>query len=265
MPRPSSLYRGIVSTSIPGGIGVPIPKGNDASASVPGEKKTQGRKGKALTLLTILGIIGSIVFIVIFTPTAIVCWIKCRIFEKTKPEQTDRAGILLNPLRDTENSPSRSLPETVGSFHNNTDSAESLMASQGSESLDVRRDGQGDDKDFVLTNDIPEDFKLADFPYDVEDFILQLDSDSSPVQKNWKHVAYEYEITKQDIQLLEIESRKPGVSAIRLLIEKLCSSKCATLKEFVDVLQELERNDVANDIISWFRKKQDRCLEEGKN
>ena len=90
MPRPSSLYRGIVSTSIPGGIGVPIPKGNDASASVPGKKKTQGRKGKALTLLTILGIIGSIVFIVIFTPTAIVCWIKCRIFEKTKPEQTGR-------------------------------------------------------------------------------------------------------------------------------------------------------------------------------
>ena len=97
------------------------------------------------------------------------------------------------------------------------------------------------------------------------DFILQLDSDSSPVQKNWRHVAYGYEIIKQDIQLLEIESRKPGVSAIRLLIEKLCSSKCATLKEFVDVLQELERNDVANDIISWFRKKQDRCSEEGKN
>ena len=65
--------------------------------------------------------------------------------------------------------------------------------------------------------------------------------------------------------MLEIESRKPGVSAIRLLMGKLCSSKCATLKEFVDVLQELERNDVANDIISWFRKKQDRCPEEGKN
>ena len=109
------------------------------------------------------------------------------------------------------------------------------------------------------------DFKLADFPYDVEDFILQLDSDSSPVQKNWKHVAHGYGITKKDIQLLETESRKPGVSAIRLLIEKLCSFKCATLKEFVDVLQELERNDVANDIISWFRQKQDRCSEEGKN
>ena len=109
------------------------------------------------------------------------------------------------------------------------------------------------------------DFKIADFPYDVEDFILQLDSDSSPVQKNWKHVAHGYGITKQDIQLLEIESRKPGVSAIRLLMGKLCSSKCATLKEFVHVLQELERNDVANDIINWFRKKQDRCLEEDKN
>ena len=109
------------------------------------------------------------------------------------------------------------------------------------------------------------DFKLADFPYDVEDSILQLDSDSSPVQKNWKHIAYEYEITKQTIQVLERECRKPGISAIRLLIEKLCSSKCATLKEFVDVLQELERNDVANDIISWFTKKQDRCSEEGKN
>ena len=109
------------------------------------------------------------------------------------------------------------------------------------------------------------DFKLADFPYDVEDFILQLDSDSSLVQKNWRHVAHRFEISKQDIQLLETESRKPGVSAIRLLIEKLCSSKCATLKEFVDVLQELERNDVANDIISWFRQKQDRCSEEGKN
>ena len=109
------------------------------------------------------------------------------------------------------------------------------------------------------------DFKLADFPYDVEDFILQLDSDSSPVQKNWKNVAYGYGITKQDIQLLEIESRKPGVSAIRLLMEKLCSSKCATLKEFVHVLQELERNDVANDIINLCRKKQDRCLEEDKN
>ena len=109
------------------------------------------------------------------------------------------------------------------------------------------------------------DFKLADFPYDVEDSILQLDSDSSPVQKNWKHVAYEYEITKQTIQVLERECRKPGISAIRLLIEKLCSSKCATLKEFVDVLQELERNDVANDIISWFRQKQDRCSEEDKN
>ena len=97
------------------------------------------------------------------------------------------------------------------------------------------------------------------------DFILQLDSDSSPVQKNWKHVAHEYGITKQDIQLLEIESRKPGVSAIRLLIGKLCSSKCATLKEFVDVLQELERNDVASDIMDWFKKKQERCSEEGKN
>ena len=64
---------------------------------------------------------------------------------------------------------------------------------------------------------------------------------------------------------MEIESKKSGVSAIRLLIGKFCSSKCATLKEFVDVLQELERNDVANDIINWFRKKQDRCLEEGKN
>ena len=62
-----------------------------------------------------------------------------------------------------------------------------------------------------------------------------------------------------------MESKKSGVSAIRLLIGKLCSSKCATLKEFVGVLQELERNDVANDIINWFRKKQDRCLEEGKN
>ena len=64
---------------------------------------------------------------------------------------------------------------------------------------------------------------------------------------------------------METESKKSGVSAIRLLIGKLCSFKCATLKEFVDVLQELERNDVANDIINWFRKKQDRCLEEGKN
>ena len=109
------------------------------------------------------------------------------------------------------------------------------------------------------------DFKLADFPYDVEDFILQLDSDSSPVQKNWKHVAHRFKIPKQDIQQMKTESRKPGVSAIRLLIEKLCSFKCATLKEFVDVLQELERNDVANDIISWFGKKQDRCSEEGKN
>ena len=97
------------------------------------------------------------------------------------------------------------------------------------------------------------------------DFILQLDSDSSPVQKNWKNVAHEYGITKQDIQVLEIESRKPGVSAIRLLIGKLCSSKRATLKEFVDVLQELERNDVASDIMDWFKKKQERCSEEDKN
>ena len=109
------------------------------------------------------------------------------------------------------------------------------------------------------------DFKLADFPYDVEDSILRLDSDSSPVQKNWKHVAYGYGIINQEIQVLEIESRKPGVSAIRLLIGKLCSSKCATLKEFVDVLQELERNDVASDIMDWFKKKQERCSEEGKN
>ena len=63
---------------------------------------------------------------------------------------------------------------------------------------------------------------------------------------------------------MKTESRKPGVSAIRLLIEKLYSFKCATLKGFVDVLQELERNDVANDIISWFREKQDRCSEDKK-
>ena len=99
--------------------------------------------------------------------------------------------------------------------------------------------------------------KLADYQYDIEDFILPLDVDSTPSQKNWKHVANRFQISPKDIQILDNENKKTGGSAMRHLIPILCSKKCATLKKFVEVLQELERYDVANEIVNWFRKKQD--------
>ena len=97
MPQPSSLYRGIVSTSIPEGVELPILKGNDASASFSEKKETQGRKSKALTLLIILGIRGAIVLIVIFTPPAVLCWMKFRMSKKTRPEH--EGGIKLKLMR----------------------------------------------------------------------------------------------------------------------------------------------------------------------
>ena len=108
------------------------------------------------------------------------------------------------------------------------------------------------------------DFKLADCQSDIEDFILPLDIDSTPPQKNWKHVANWFQISPKDIQFLDNENKKPGGSAMKYLIPILCSSQCTTLKKFVDFLQELERNDVANQIVNWFRKKQDtiRCSED---
>lgn len=96
------------------------------------------------------------------------------------------------------------------------------------------------------------DVGLADLRYDIEDFIHGLDFDSSPLQKNWKDVAKRFKVSPEDIQYLAKENNKLGGSAIRLLIEKL-GSVCMSLKEFVDVLQELERHDVANDILKWFK------------
>ena len=92
MPQPSSLYRGSISTSIPGSIEVLLPVGNVASPSVSAKQNTtQRRKGKTLSLVRyILGIITTIVLIVTFTLTVRVCWIKCRMSKKTKPEQTGR-------------------------------------------------------------------------------------------------------------------------------------------------------------------------------
>ena len=83
MPQPSSLYRGIVSTSSLENEGVPLP-GNHVSESVLGKKNTsQGRKGK---IFIILGIIATIVLIAILTPLATVCWIKCRMSARTEQE-----------------------------------------------------------------------------------------------------------------------------------------------------------------------------------
>lgn len=137
-------------------------------------------------------------------------------------------------------------------------SAESRTASQGNESsvggsnFTPCLDGQEHDNSCNLENDIPEDVGLADLRYDIEDFIHRLDFDSSPLQKNWKDVAKRFKVSPEDIQYLAKENNKLGGSATRLLIEKL-GSLCMSLKEFVDVLRELERHDVANDILKWFK------------
>lgn len=90
--------------------------------------------------------------------------------------------------------------------------------------------------------------KLDKFPYYGEDFILKLDITLTGV-KNWRHVACQFNVSNFDVQLIEQDGRSPT----RVLIDKLCT-QIVSLKRFVDVLQELERHDVANDILKWYRE-----------
>ncbi|KAL9987793.1 hypothetical protein ACROYT_G002155 [Oculina patagonica] len=105
----------------------------------------------------------------------------------------------------------------------------------------------------TLENYISEGVKLDKFPYYGKDFILKLDITSTGV-KNWRHVACKFNVSNLDFQMMEQEgSCSPPRSPTRALIEKLCTLN-VSLKRFVDVLQELQRHDVANDILIWYRE-----------
>ncbi|XP_022806620.1 uncharacterized protein LOC111343702 isoform X2 [Stylophora pistillata] len=125
----------------------------------------------------------------------------------------------------------------------------------------VRLDDQGRSTNYTPKNDIPEEVLLADYLYQVESLSLKLNFETKSISKNWKDVAIRFEVPYDAILLMENENKKVGGSAMSDLmqyLQVLCYE--VTLKKFVDVLQELGRNDVANDIIKMFREKNEKLL-----
>ena len=86
------------------------------------------------------------------------------------------------------------------------------------------------------------------------DFIFGLDG-NSPGVKNWRHLAQNFDVSTRVAEVINQELYRPNGSPIIALIEKLGAMN-VSLRRFVDVLEEIERYDVADDIYNWYASHQ---------
>ena len=89
-------------------------------------------------------------------------------------------------------------------------------------------------------------------PYEVDKLIKKLDHTPRGLN-NWHNVGRKFGLRDEDLDDLELEY-KSGGSPVKLLTNLLHARHGTTLRTFVKVLQELERQDIADGICLFYKK-----------
>jgi len=100
---------------------------------------------------------------------------------------------------------------------------------------------------------IPEDVKIDSIPYEVEDQIKALDA-NLPHSKNWWDVGRKLEVPTPRLELVKREDAREGGSPTSTLLSILRTREnIVSLRTLVQVLHDLERHDIANPILDFYK------------
>ncbi|XP_068691937.1 uncharacterized protein [Montipora foliosa] len=103
---------------------------------------------------------------------------------------------------------------------------------------------------------IPENVKIENIPYDVEEFICGLDA-NKPHSKNWYHVGRKLGVSTSQLDLLRREDVREGGSPTNALLSVLRTEEnVISLRAFVQAIHDISRNDIVNNIIDFYRSQQ---------
>ena len=96
--------------------------------------------------------------------------------------------------------------------------------------------------------------RINEIPYEVEERIKNLDTKKQQ-SKNWYDVGRKLAMSKDELDLIKRENDREDGSPTSLVLSKLSTrDNVISLKEFVIVLHDLERNDIANAIIKYYKQ-----------
>jgi len=100
---------------------------------------------------------------------------------------------------------------------------------------------------------IPEAVKIDNIPYEVEDQIKALDA-NRPHSKNWWDVGRKLEVPIPQLELVKREDAREGGSPTSTLLSILRTREnIVSLRTLVQVLHDLERHDIANPILDFYK------------
>lgn len=100
---------------------------------------------------------------------------------------------------------------------------------------------------------IPEGLKIDNIPYEVEDHIKALDANLPP-SKNWWDVGRKIGVPVTQLELIKREDSREGGSPTTHLLSTLRTwENVVSLRRFVQVLHDLERHDIANPILDFYK------------
>lgn len=87
----------------------------------------------------------------------------------------------------------------------------------------------------------------------MEECIKKLDAKQHPC-KNWYHVGRKLGVSIDELNLIKREDyREEGSPTTSLLSLLRASENVVSLRAFVQVLHDLKRNDIANDIFAFYQ------------
>ncbi|XP_068694563.1 uncharacterized protein [Montipora foliosa] len=102
---------------------------------------------------------------------------------------------------------------------------------------------------------IPENVMIKDIPYEVEELTYALDA-NQPLSKNWYHVGRKLGVSRSDLDLVKREDGREGGSPTNVLLSVLRAKDNISLRAFVKATHDIGRNDIANNIIEFYRSQQ---------
>lgn len=95
--------------------------------------------------------------------------------------------------------------------------------------------------------------KIDSIPYEVEDQIKALDA-NLPHSKNWWDVGRKLEVPTPRLELVKREDAREGGSPTSTLLSILRTREnIVSLRTLVQVLHDLERHDIANPILDFYK------------
>ena len=96
---------------------------------------------------------------------------------------------------------------------------------------------------------------IKDIPYEVEELTYALDA-NQPLSKNWYHVGRKLGVSRSELDLVKREDGREGGSPTNVLLSFLRTKDNISLRAFVQATHDVSRNDIANNIIEFYRSQQ---------